>query len=631
MKRYIFSLATALVMLLGAIANAQNRPFKFAYLSDIHISEGSDRIGYLNACIDDINGQKEIEFVLFGGDITEFGADREIVLAKSLMDRLDVPYYTLAGNHDAKWSESGCNTFKEVFGYETIDFEKEGIRFLGCNSGPNMRMAPALMPHETLVWLDSISNAIPRNQPVIFVNHYPQDTSMLNYFQVMNALKKTNIQVVMGGHWHNNTKLTYMGVDGMLGRSPDPNKKRETGYNVVTVADGKFSVSEKYVGKQPMAPWYEVELAAEPRYMAQEPTVDNPYALPDDFPWLTFEINNKYPDVKEMWRIQDNNDIGAGACVVGKDMVVYTNTGGYIKAISLSDGSPKWEYATGGKVFSMPATDGKRVVIGSTDTFIYCFDVKSGKLLWRHKCDKSVVAHPTIFAGKCFIGSSDGVFRAIDMKTGKLVWRYDKVKGFVEDKPYVGADYVVFGDWANTLYCLETATGKEVWKWKTKGSRMYSPAATFPVRVGNTLYFTTPERKTYAVDIRNGITQWSAAAGRESVGASYDGSKIFVKSMFNTLVAFEANPQKENRLWEVKSGLGYDIAPTPTAVRFDKKRSKEYLYVPTDKGNLFCFDASDGTLLWIHKISVALVNSITPLEDGSLVVCTMDGVITRII
>ena len=133
----------SLFLSVALLASAQTTPVKFAYLSDIHICEGSPRIDNLLRCIADINSQPDIQFTMLGGDITEFGADHEIAMTKEMLDQLEHPYWIVAGNHDAKWSESGCNTFAKVFGYEQFDFEAGGIRFLGCNSGPNMRMAPA--------------------------------------------------------------------------------------------------------------------------------------------------------------------------------------------------------------------------------------------------------------------------------------------------------------------------------------------------------------------------------------------------------------------------------------------------------------------------------------------------------
>ena len=148
---------------------------KFAYMADTHIAEGSSSIADLEACIKDINSNPEIQFSILAGDITEFGSDKEIKLAKSIIDKFEKPYYILAGNHDSKWSESGCNTFEKVFGYGHFEFEAFGVKFVGTNSGPNMRMAPALVPRESIVLLDSLVKATPTPKPVIFVNHFPQD------------------------------------------------------------------------------------------------------------------------------------------------------------------------------------------------------------------------------------------------------------------------------------------------------------------------------------------------------------------------------------------------------------------------------------------------------------------------
>ena len=628
----------SLLFFITLTAAAQTTPVKFAYLSDIHICEGSPRIENLRRCIEDINRQPDIQFTLFGGDITEFGADHEIVMTKAMIDSLDHPYWIVAGNHDAKWSESGCNTFAKVFGYEQFEFDAGGIRFLGCNSGPNMRMAPALLPHESLVWLDSIMTAIPKQQPVIFVNHYPQDTSILNYFQVMNTLKKGNIQLLIGGHWHQNTILDYEGVPGILGRSPDRGK--EVGYNIMEIKDGTFTAHERIlvdkdgqvIAPQDRQPWYTQQLTTTPQYEPDKSADrDNPYGLPSDYPFLRFDVNRDFPQVQQVWRVQDEGDIGCGAVQAGR-YVLYANETGVVKALDAATGREVWRFATEGKVFSTPAVWKKRVVIGSTDGYIYCLSLRNGKLRWRYRCDKSVLASPVIRNGIAYAGASDHVFRALRVRSGKLVWARDSIAGFVECKPYVDGEQVVFGDWANTLYSLDPKTGERQWTWKTKGSRMFSPAAVNPVKAHGRIFLVTPERKTYALDARTGEQLWVSAGGRESIGLSPDGETIYVKTMFDSVQAYAtaaSSAEKRRSLslskrWEVHPGFGYEIAPTPSACSADGR----FVFVPTDKGNLFCLNAEDGSVAWKHKISVALLNSIVPLPGNQLLVSTMDGVVT---
>ena len=633
MKRSIFIAALCLSTLWLA---AQTTTVKFAFIADTHIAEGSPTNDDLLKCINDINNlQKELQFVIFAGDITEFGNDEEIFLAKEIIDKLEIPYYIVAGNHDSKWSESGCNTFAKVFGYEYFEFEAGGIKFLGSNSGPNMRMAPALMPHESLVWLDSIAKAIPRKQPVIFVNHYPQDTSMLNYFQVLNTLKQTNIQLVMGGHWHRNTTLDYDGVPGVLGRAPAAGRNGNVGYNIVTIANRRIFICERRAadgngkGGKTAKAWYSSEMFPEPQFTPDIASGrNNKYALPADFPWMTFDVNSEYPQVEAIWENQDESDIGCGAVYAGK-YVLYANTQGVVKALDSASGTLKWSFATGGKVFSTPAVSGSRVVIGSTDGYIYCLHLRKGRLLWKYKCNKSVLGSPVIMDKTVYIGASDNVFRAISLRKGKLLWKYDSVKGFVECKPFADKEQIVFGDWANSLYSLDPTTGKEQWVWRNKGSRMLSPAAVWPVKSNGRIFIVTPARKCHALDASTGKEIWTVDGGRESIALSKDGTKIFVKNMFNSIQCRSTLSDDPGLDWNIKSGLGYDIAPTPS-VTILLKDGREMLLVPTDKGNIFCFDSKNGNLVWKHKISVALINSIEPVGQDKLLISTMDGVVTML-
>ena len=628
MKRLLSGIVALLTVFTAA---AQNAPVKFAYLSDIHITlGGTSHIVNLRRCIADINTQPDIQFTILGGDLTDFGTDEEFAFTKGMLDELDHPYWVVAGNHDAKWSESGCNTFAKVFGYEHFEFDAGGIKFLGCCCGPNMRMAPALIPQETLSWLDSVARAVPREQPVILVNHYPQDTSVLNYFQLMNTVKQCNIQLLIGGHWHQNRILNYEGVPGILGRSPDRGK--EVGYNIIEIADGIFSTHERIlvdaegeaITPLERQPWYTQTLTATAQYEPDKAAGrDNHYGLPGDYPFLKFDVNREFPQVTEVWRSQDEDDIGCGVVKAGS-YALYANEAGVVKALDAASGREVWRYATEGKVFSTPAVWKKRVVIGSTDGYIYCLSLRNGRLLWRYRCGKSVLATPVIHKGIAYVGASDHVFRALKVRNGRLVWANENIAGFVECRPYVDNEQVVFGDWANTLYSLDPRTGHLQWTWSTKGSRMFSPAAVYPVKAHGRIFLVTPERKTYALDARTGEQLWVSAGGRESIALSPDGETIYVKTMFDSVQAYATAPNDAVKRWEVRPGFGYEIAPTPCACSADG----QLLFVPTDKGNLFCLNAADGSLVWKHKISVALINAIVPLPDHQLLLATMDGVVT---
>lgn len=627
MKR-LFAAAAILALAFGA--SAQEKPVKFAFVTDTHLSIGSPAVDGLRSVIRDINSQDDIDFVIFGGDITDFGTDEEIAAAKDVIDSLRVKYYIVAGNHDAKWSESGCNTFKRVFGYENFNFEAGGWRFLGCNCGPDMRMAPALLPRETSVWLKNL----PAGQKTIFINHYPQDSSVLNYFDNVRELKRIGVRQVIGGHWHNNVVLNYSGLPGVLGRSSLPSGNFP-GYNIVTLENDHIKLQERRVFSHGsyvlFTPWYEKDLVP-----VKDTVSYDKNGLPADYPWTRYDVNEKYPSVKQVWKFSDNANIVAGFAM-DADRAWYTTASGYVRCISVKNGRQMWTKQFPGKIFSTPAVSDRNLVFGCTDGKIYCIDSRSGKLFWSFRTDKSVVASPLIRNNKVYIGGSDGVFRCLDLSTGRLIWEYRNVLGFVESTPFVDDEQVVFGTWGRTLYSLDPETGNLQWTWETPGtSRMYSPAACVPVKSCGRIFVAIPNRKIYALDAATGKFLFRVDGGREAIGLSEDGLNVYGKTMFSKAYKFSAAVPTDNldadgqisdslKTWQVNDYTKYEISPTPLVEK------EGILFIPTDKGNIIALSAKDGSLLWIHKISVALVNPMQIWSAGSklhILASTMDGVVT---
>jgi outer membrane protein assembly factor BamB len=254
---------------------------------------------------------------------------------------------------------------------------------------------------------------------------------------------------------------------------------------------------------------------------------------------------------------------------------------------------------------------------------VYAFDARNGKQLWGAETDGPVLSSPVILDKKVYVGASDGKFRALNVKDGSAVWTFSDVKGFVECRPYIDGEQVVFGTWENRMYSLDPQTGRLQWEWKReKGSRMYSPAACNPVKAGGKIFFAAPDRKVYALDAKTGKQLKTFEGGREAVGVSQDGRTVYSKSMHNKAYAIDLEAMEKK--WEVVSGLGYDISPTDIA------EFEGLVYLPTDKGNIITFDAKTGDRVWAHKISLALVNPLVIVKDKDVtkvLVSCMDGVV----
>lgn len=609
-------MAAAAALVSAAGLAAQENTVMFAFFSDTHYSEGSGAVRDLSRCVKDVNTLDNLDFVLVGGDLTDFGTDEEITAVKQILDSLRYKYYVVAGNHDAKWSESGCNTFLKVFGYENFEFECKGWRFIGCNCGPDMRMAPALIPQESMEWLKGLKPGV----KTVFVNHYPQDTSVLNYFDVTRELKRIGTRFELGGHWHSNVSLNYDGIPGALNRSTLTAGK-QPGYNVVKIQNDSVTISERRLYGSTtvqLEPWYTRRLAE-----VRDTVTYDADGLPASYPWMRYDVNNDSP-VSEVWRLKDDSNIVAGFAM-SKGKAWYTTASGYVRCISVKDGGRIWSKRFPGKIFSTPAVQGKYLVFGCTDGNVYALNARNGKTIWKYAAGKSVLGSPVIFNGKVYVGASDGCFRAIDLKSGKAVWTYSDVQGFVECRAFIDKEQVVFGSWGNRLYSLDPQTGALQWEWKCeKPSRMYSPAAVWPVKAEGKIFIAVPDRRLYALDAATGneLRHYDKSA-REAVGVSPDGKTVYCKSMWHTITSVDAATLGVN--WQTQTGAGYEISPTPI------ERIGDEVIMPTDKGNIIGFSAVDGSRLWVRKVSIALVNPMKVWsEKGSVYILasTMDGTVT---
>jgi outer membrane protein assembly factor BamB/predicted MPP superfamily phosphohydrolase len=618
MKRFL--IVVTLLAALHAAAAQNNYSFQFALVADTHVgSNGADTD--LRNTVSDINDNDSLAFVIIAGDVTEFGSDDELLQAKEILGRLNKPWYIIPGNHDTKWSESGANSFRRIFGSEVFAFNHDGYFFIGTNSGPNMRMGPGQIPRENIVWLDSLLD-VPRNSAmkIISVNHYPLDNSLNNWYELTDRLRGHDVRLALCGHGHANRVMTFEGIPALMGRSNLRAGQGTAGYNIIHISgDTLLTAAVRQSGVTTTAPWATMRLARHD-YKADTAV----YPRPD------YSMNARYDKVREVWRVEQKSDIGAGLTPAGKILIV-TGNDGLIRALDIRTGSQLWQYATGAKIYSTPATDGRYVVAAATDGVICALGLRSGRLLWSFDSGQPVVASPVIQDNRVFMAGSSGRCYALRLADGTPIWCNTLIKGFVETIPLIYKEMLIFGTWDNHLYALDTETGDIRWDWHSGyTNRMLSPAACVPVAVNNRVFVVAPDRKMTCLDAMTGKLIWRSDLGgssvRESMGISADSTLILAKAMNGDIIGVKADGDSPEAsiTWKADVNTGYDIAPGVI------KESHGVIFVPTDKGIIYAVARDDGRLLWSHRIAACLINSIVPLSSNTLVCNSMDGVVTKI-
>ena len=614
MNRRLF-ISALLVCLLPFMAQAQQIAFRFAQLTDIHLSPSNPNpTEDLLRSIAQINATDSIDFVLVTGDITEEGDRATMEKVKSCLDLLKVKYYVALGNHETKWSDSGCTAFGEIFGGERFDFEHKGFLFLGFNSGPLMRMAYGHVVPQDIRWMTERMNQYntgdpQQNKPVILVTHYPMiEGDVDNWYEVTDAVRPYNIRLFIGGHYHRTRDLRYDGIPGVLMRSNLRDKDGKPGYGIYEITKDSIRVYTQRIG-EPKKQWAGFSLTES--YYERNGKAEK---YPD------FSVNKEYPQVKEQWITKTGVGIYCSPAVE-KDKVFIGDDMGYLTAYALKDGKALWRFQSGKRIVGTPAVSEGIVVFGSADCKIYGLNAQNGNLLWTVETSEPVLGAVTIDNGTAYIGASDHTFRAINTCNGEIKWTFTGVKGYIETKPLVTDSKVIFGAWDNTLYALNKADGRELWKWTGGLTRMhFSPAAVWPVAAEGKVFITDPQRAMTAIEIETGNTVWRTFQSmvRETIGLSEDGERIYSKTMNDSIVCYSTKGSHPHELWASNVGFGYEHAPS---MQVEKDG---IVFGSTKEGLIFALEAKTGKVLWKHKIGNSLISTVVPLS-GNRILFTATG------
>lgn len=82
--------------------------------------------------VNHLNKRDDIDFVIHGGDFSDFGVTDEFLWQRDIMNKLKVPYVGLIGNHDCLGT--GEETYRAIFGDSNFSFIAGRIKFVCLNT-----------------------------------------------------------------------------------------------------------------------------------------------------------------------------------------------------------------------------------------------------------------------------------------------------------------------------------------------------------------------------------------------------------------------------------------------------------------------------------------------------------------
>jgi 3',5'-cyclic AMP phosphodiesterase CpdA len=117
-------------------ADAPEKSFRFAYVSDSHLYEKSMNERFVRAilkAVDDVNAMSPPpDFVLYGGDLAQLGQPKELGEGAEILKALKPKVYMMVGEHD--WYLDLGEKWRALFGKDVYSFDHKGVHFVVLNS-----------------------------------------------------------------------------------------------------------------------------------------------------------------------------------------------------------------------------------------------------------------------------------------------------------------------------------------------------------------------------------------------------------------------------------------------------------------------------------------------------------------
>lgn len=378
------------------------------FFTDIHVTPGNAQDSLFRIAVAEANAS-DADLVIFGGDLTNMGSDRELAHVHGLMSQLRKPWFTVPGNHETTWSESGCTTFRRLFGHAgCVATRAKGYLFLGYASGPYMKMADGMIRGEDLAWLERQAAAARPGERIVSLCHYPLNGDLTNRQEVTETLKSVGVTASLYGHYHQLQLRNFDGIAGIPGRALAGKRGEAPGYTLLDFFADSVRIREKPLGMPPVTR-YTVCLKDDPQILA----------LPcDPLP--------PAPDAEGRMRlvVQDSAMVLTGAAFCG-EVLCYGNSQGVLRAYDTRKGRELWRHVFPDGLYTTPLCTGGLVIAGAASGGIWAFDARTGREKWHLPTQSAVVGDGLTDGGALYIGLGIGSIGKIDLRSGRLLWRHD--------------------------------------------------------------------------------------------------------------------------------------------------------------------------------------------------------------
>lgn len=194
--------------------------------------------------VKDLNKRNDVDFVIHGGDMADFGLTNEFMWQRDIMNGLNVPYVAIIGNHDCLGT--GEEVYKKIFGAVNFSFIAGGVKFICLNTNALEYDYSKPVPDFSFIEDQLADREEEYNRTVVAMHAQPfSDVFNNNVAKVFQHYIKSypNLQFCLAAHNHNHGATDLFNDSVLYYRSASINKRN---YLLFTITPTNYSYEVVY-------------------------------------------------------------------------------------------------------------------------------------------------------------------------------------------------------------------------------------------------------------------------------------------------------------------------------------------------------------------------------------------------
>jgi outer membrane protein assembly factor BamB len=189
------------------------------------------------------------------------------------------------------------------------------------------------------------------------------------------------------------------------------------------------------------------------------------------------------------------------------------NTAGDFRCYNVKNGDLLWEVKTGASINARAAANDELVLIGNEAGKVFAFNKNTGEEAWSSQLQTvpaafQVFSSFTIAGENSYLGSADKNVYCFETKTGAQKWKFC-TDDWVRSAPLAMGDNLYVASLGGKMFCIGTREDKPVKKWEKVVSEF--PILADLAEYGGDIFFTTTDFYLVSVDPNSGSINWKTS------------------------------------------------------------------------------------------------------------------------